>query len=167
MKFAEAKRIEALKKSTVKIKGNDVVASWKLLIGVFIIPPIINLTSIIFFFTFSKRYASSFLGRYFVSCIFCVLLCCYLTACVQLLNGVKSNMRLCRIRFFVILYRKTIARLRAKRKELKRHVKDIMDKHSAINEHTLFKRKSFSEQSTSPWHINTDEVFGALSEIYS
>ena len=167
MKFAEQKRIEALKKSTVKIKGNDVVASWKLLIGVFIVPPMINLTSVVFFFTFSKRYASSFIGRYLVSCIFCVFLCLYLTFCVQLLNGVKSNMRLCRIRFFVILYRKTIARLRAKRRELKRHVKDVMDKHSTMNDQALFKRKSFSEQSTSPWHINTDEVFGALSEIYS
>lgn len=167
MRFAEKKRIEALKKSTVKIKGNDVVASWKLLIGVFMIPPIINLTSMVFFFTLSKRYATSYIGRYFVSCIFCVILCVYLTACVQLLNGVKSNMRLCRIRFFVILYRKTIARLRAKRKDLKRHVKDVMDRHSAMNDQALYKRKSFSDNTTSPWHINTDEVFGALSEIYS
>ena len=164
MRFAENKRLEALKKSTVKIKGNDVVASWKILIGLFLIPSIINLTCVVFFFTYAGRYASSYIGRYFVTCVFFLVLCLYLTFCVQLLNGVKSNIRICRIRFFVILYRKTIARLRAKRKELKRHVKDVMDKYSVINDHQIHKRKSF-EGNNSAWHINTDEVFGALSEI--
>lgn len=167
MRFAEEKRVDALKKSTVKIKGNDVVASWKILIGIFIIPPMINITTFVFFLTYAHRFASSFIGRYIVSCIFCIILCLYLTICVQLLNGVKTNMRICRIRFFVIIYRKTIARLRATRKELKRHVKDTMDKYSKMNDMTLFKRKSFSESKTSAWHINTEEVFGALSEIYS
>lgn len=166
MWFAEKKRVEALKKSSVKIKGNDVVASWKILVGLFIIPPVLNLTTALFFFTFSHRYASTFMGRYLASCVFCVILCLYLTFCVQLLNGVKSNSRRCRIRAFVILYRKTIARLRAHRKELKRHVKTVMDKYSTMNEQTLFKRKSFQDKpKMSDWHINTDEVFGALSEI--
>lgn len=167
MWYAEKQRIAALKKSSVKIKGNDVVASWKILIGVFIVPPIINLTTILFYFTYSKRFASSFIGRYLASCVFCLCLCLYLTVCVQLLNGVKTNMRICRIRFFVLIYIKTIARLRKRRKELKRLVKDTMDKYSKMNATTLFKRKSFSETRHSDWHINTDEVFGALSEIYS
>lgn len=167
MRFAEKKRIEALKKSTVKIKGNDVVASWKILIGVFIIPPIINLTAVIFFLTYSQRFASTFVGRYFASVAFLVLLSLYLTFCVQLLNGVKSNMRLCLIRFFVILYRKTIARLRARRRDLKKQVKVVMDKYSQLNDQALFKRKSVTENKTSDLHINTDEVFGALSEFIS
>ena len=167
MKYAENKRIEALSKSTVKIKGNDVVASWKIMIGVFIVPPVINLTTILFHFTYAKRFATSFTGRYLVSCLFCLCLCVYLTVCVQLLNGVKTNMRICRIRFFVIIYIKTIARLRKRRKELKRLVKDTMDKYSKMNDKTIFKRKSFSESKVSDWHINTDEVFGAFSEIYS
>lgn len=167
MRYAEQKRIEALKKSTVKIKGNDVVASWKLLIGVFLIPFVIFLTAVLFFFTYSQRLASGFAGRYFVSCIFYWILFGYLTFSVQMLNGVKTNSRICIIRFFVVLYRKTIARLTAKRKELKRSVKDTMDKYSKMHDQTLYKRKSFTDSHHSPWHINTEEVFGALSEIYS
>lgn len=36
--FAENKRKEALKKSKVKIRANDVVASWKMLLGLATIP---------------------------------------------------------------------------------------------------------------------------------
>lgn len=166
MKFAEMKRKEALAKSSVKIKGNDVVASWKLLVGVFLVPVIIQFTCLIFFFTYSKRYASTFLGRWLATTIFGWLIAAYLVYCVQLLNGVKTNFRIVMVRFFVILYRRRIQNLRKVRKDLKRQVKDVMDKYSKINDHTLIKRKSMQVSGEKNYlELDTEEIFGALEEF--
>ena len=78
MYFAEKKRKEALKKSTVKIKGNDVVASWKVLIGTFLVPVYVSCINIMFLIFISSRYASSILGRLLVTFIFSVILSLYL-----------------------------------------------------------------------------------------
>lgn len=164
MWFAEKKRKEALKKSSVKIKGYDVVASWKILIGVFLTPAVISVTSWIFFFLFSKRYASTLFGRLFSALIFCILLSLYLVFCVQLLNGIKTHMRICVVRAWVILYRNRIKKIRADRKILKKKVKDIMDKYSELNDLKVYKRKSVVlESSKADW--DNEQIFGALADI--
>lgn len=164
MRFAEKKRREALAKSSVKIQGNDVVASWKIMIGLFIVPIMIHLTSWIFFIFRSQVYASTLLGRWFASVLFAVCFSAYLVYCVQLLNGVKTNMRIVIIRFFVIIYRKRIANLRKIRKDMKRQVKDVMDKYSKLNDHTLLKRRSLYENE-SKFDMDIDQIFGELEDI--
>lgn len=182
MRFAEKKRKEALKKSSVKILGNDVVASWKILIGVFITPLVINITNLIFLVFFSSRWATGWMGRLLVTFIFCVVLSCYLVMCVLLLNGIKTHSRVCTVRFWVVLYHNRIGRARTTRKHLKKSVKEIMDKYSEINEQKLFKRKSIVEQPGKHHHtenknpkknipkkkqfeLDTDEIFGSLVDI--
>lgn len=167
MWFAEKKRKDALKKSSVKILGNDVVASWKILIGVFLTPAIVAITSWIFFFTLSKRYASTIIGRLFVQLIFVILFSLYLVLCVQLLNGVHRNFRICMVRFFVILYRNRIKALRQQRVDLKKRVKTLMDKHSQQHELVpIYKRKSlYVDESKLPHDENLEEVFGILKDI--
>lgn len=182
MRFAEKKRKEALKKSSVKILGNDVVASWKILIGVFITPLVVNITNLIFFLFFSNRWAAGWMGRLLVTFIFCVLLCCYLVMCVLLLNGIKTHSRVCTVRFWVVLYHNRIAKARTTRKHLKKSVKEIMDKYSKLNEQQLYKRKSIVEHPDKQPHVDnknpkknlskkkqfeldTDEIFGSLVDI--
>lgn len=164
MNYAEKKRVDALKKSSVKVSGNDVVASWKILIGLFLVPSIVNFTAILFFFFRSHVYATTFLGRYGVSMIFCILFSTYLVYCVQMLNGAKTNFRIVAVRLFVILYRNRIAKLRKSRKELKRQVKDVMDKYSELNQHATIKRRSLYVKSD-PLDIDVEEIFGELQEI--
>lgn len=166
MRFATHKRKQALAKSTVKITGNDVVASWKILLGLFLVPGVINLTTLLFYFFRSHIYASSTTGRISASLFFSVCLCGYLVYCVQLLNGVKTNLRIVMIRFFVIIYRKRIANLRAVRKDLKRQVRQVMDKYSKLNQHTLIKRRSLHiSDSLLDIDIDADEIFGNLKDI--
>ncbi len=182
MRFAEKKRKEALKKSSVKILGNDVVASWKILIGVFITPLVINITNVIFLVFFSGRWAEGFLGRLLATFIFCVVLCSYLVMCVLLLNGINTHSRVCTVRFWVVLYHNRIGRARTTRKHLKKSVKEIMDKYSMINEQQLFKRKSVVDltgkhhlldtkhpKKVAPkkksFELDTDEIFGSLVDI--
>jgi glycerol-3-phosphate O-acyltransferase / dihydroxyacetone phosphate acyltransferase len=162
--YAENKRRQALKKSTVKIKGNDVVASWKIMIGLFLFPAAINFASFLFFIFRSHVYASTWTGRILVSVLFSFLFTCYLVYCVQLLNGVKTNMRTVVIRFFLVIYRKTIAKLRKTRKDLKRQVKDVMDKYFKLNQHKLIKRKSLSPTSDK-FDMDLEEIFGELNDI--
>ncbi len=168
MWFAEKKRREALKKSSVKIKGNDVVASWKVLIGVFLVPVYINLISFVFFIFMSKRYATTFSGRVFATFIFCWVLSAYLIFAVQLLNGFKTNFRKCIVRFWVILYRNRIKKIRDTRKSLKAMAKAVMDKYSEENEHVFkYKRKSVLHGPTGirSSSIDTDDAFAALADI--
>lgn len=164
MRFGEKKRKEALAKSSVKIKGNDVVASWKIMVGLFLVPASVNLISFIFLVFRSQVYASTLIGRLFVSFIFSIIFWAYLVYCVQLLNGVKTNLRIVLIRFFVIIYRNTIAKLLKTRKDLKRQVKDVMDKYSTMNQHSLIKRRSFYANGD-PLDIDFDQIFGELNDI--
>jgi glycerol-3-phosphate O-acyltransferase / dihydroxyacetone phosphate acyltransferase len=167
MKFAEKKRQEALKKSTVKIKGNDVVASWKILIGVFLCPIVVHLTSWVFFFFGSQRFAQTMLGRMYISCLFGIVLALYLLFCVQLLNGVKTNFRLIVVRAWSVLYKNRIAKIRKDRKTLKKHVKELMDKLSTQSDNSLpYKRRSlFIEERQKQNLLDTEEIFGTLKEI--
>ena len=182
MWFAEQKRKEALRKSSIKILGNDVVASWKILVGVFITPLVINITNLIFLIFFSSKWAKGFLGRIFVTSVFCLLLCCYLVMCVLLLNGIKTHSRVCTVRFWVVLYHNRVGKARSNRKHLKKSAKEIMDKYSVINDQTLYKRKSVIEQpgklnladpknpkknqpKKKTFELDTDEIFGSLVDI--
>jgi glycerol-3-phosphate O-acyltransferase / dihydroxyacetone phosphate acyltransferase len=167
MKFAEKKRQEALKKSTVKIKGNDVVASWKILVGVFLCPIVVHLTSWVFFFFGADRFAQTVLGRLQVSCLFGIVLALYLLFCVQLLNGVKTHFRLIVVRAWSVLYKNRIAKIRKDRKLLKKQVKELMDKLSTLNESSLpYKRKSLVVEERQKQNLlDTEEIFGTLKEI--
>lgn len=167
MKYAEKKRQEALKKSSVKIKGNDVVASWKILIGVFLCPVVVHLTCWIFFFFGSHRFSSTLAGRFQASCIFGFGLALYLLFCVQQLNGIKTHFRLLVVRAWSVLYKNRITKIRKDRKVLKRKVKDLMDKLTSLNQPSLvYKRRSFVMDEASKQNlIDTEEIFGTLSEI--
>ena len=56
--------------------------------------------------------------------------------------------------------------MRKLRKDLKRQVKDVMDKYSKINEHTLIKRKSMQSGGEKNYlDLDTEEIFGALEEF--
>lgn len=167
MKFAEKKRQEALKKSSVKIKGNDVVASWKILIGVFLCPVVHHLTCWVFFFFGSQRFSNSLFGRFQASCVFGFSLAAYLLFCVQQLNGVKTHFRLIVVRAWSVLYKNRIAKIRKDRKSLKRQVKELMDKFSTLNETALpYKRRSVVIDDHQKQNLlDTEEIFGTLSEI--
>lgn len=180
MTFAEKKRLEALKKSSVKIKGNDVVASWKILVGVFLAPAVIFITTIVFHIFVSRKVAFNSLTRILTSLLFFIVLTSYLVMCVQLLNGINTNTRICLVRCWVILYKNKIKKLRADRKELKKKVKETMDLHSQKNQHdVLIKRKSTvqnrkdSNASSRGYQrglaikldIEGEEIFGTLVDI--
>lgn len=167
MWFGEKKRKEALKKSSVKIKGNDVVASWKVLIGVFLVPLYVNLINLIFLIFVSQRYAKTFLGRLFATFVFCWILSLYLIFTVQLLNGFQTNLRKCIVRFWVVLYVNRIKKIREHRASLKILAKSVMDKYSEQNDQAFkYKRKSLHVGGSGrKGEIDTEEAFAALADI--
>ena len=83
-----------------------------------------------------------------------------------MLNGFKTNLRVCIVRFWVILYKNRTKKLREDRKKLKPIVKEIMDKYSAQNEQAfLYKRKSVVKDKKDYMDLDVDQIFGTLSEI--
>ena len=77
--FAEKMRVESLKKSSVKIKGFDVIASWKIMYSVSVMIPYLFLTCFIYFISFSWRMASTWTGMYQNTLLFLVLWLLYQT----------------------------------------------------------------------------------------
>jgi len=60
---AEEMRQKALAKSSVKIKANDVVASWKTFIGFALFPVYYGSAMLVFFYFRSGVYAEGFIKR--------------------------------------------------------------------------------------------------------
>lgn len=142
MRFAEKKRLQALKSSSVKIKGNDVVASWKIMVGLPLAIVLFNVLHVVFYIFFSGRFVSGIFHRIILSSAFNFVFFWYIVMCIQMLNGIKTHFRVVTVRFFYVLYRNRIARVRSKRTELKKQVKNIMDKYSKLYEQSLYTRKS-------------------------
>lgn len=163
---AERKRKEALKNSSVKIKGSDVVASWKILAGLVLFLVYYNVTMLLVFVFYTFRHYSGFVKICVVQCLLNLGVFLYIIMCFQLTNGVNTHFRICMIRCFKYLYWKTIKRVRAERKELKADVKATMDRYSIMTDKSMIiRRNSLKSKDIALNEIEAREIFGTLEEF--
>lgn len=85
-KISRKKAVEALAASTVKIKANDVIATWKILIGMGFAPLLYILWSVLITYHFRNRFSSRFIT-------FCVsyILCCAVTYSALIIGDIGMD----------------------------------------------------------------------------
>lgn len=178
---ASKSRKQALAKSEVKIKGNDVMASVKILQGIPLVLVVNTIRNLIFFVFFSGRFVNGLAARCLLTVLLSALFDIYIiskdpvfgatsnsnhSAMIQFHNGLNSAFRICRIRIFVIFYRRRIQEIRKQRKELTAKIFDFIAKYNkmVIKKYEEIKDKRAKASKTNIY-IDTEEAFSALTEI--
>lgn len=142
--IAESKRREALAKSNVKIRGNDVVASWKTLACCALSPVYFAITNLIFYIWYSQRFAGEgFLMRCLVTWVFSVLGFIYLAVIVPLSDKLLFHLRVCSVRLFVVFYKRKVQHLKRMRENLVVQVYLLSDKYGKMFIDKFEKRRLF------------------------
>jgi len=101
-------RQKALAKSSVKIKANDVVASWKTLIGFGLFPIYYGSAMLAFYIFVSGLYAEGFIKRVCVTWVVAFIFFWYLAATIKLSDSLIYHARICTMRVFYVFYKKKV-----------------------------------------------------------
>lgn len=103
-KEAEKKRQKALSSSYVKVRGTDVMTTWKIVLSMVLIP--VSLTIWVIGFYFCSKYAFKSESPFFYTMIFYFIFPVYLYASVYMFDGIERSLNILYARLVNILLTK-------------------------------------------------------------
>jgi len=127
--LAETKRQQALAKSSVKIKANDVVASWKILIGCALFPVYYFIITLVWFIVRSHKYADGYCSRFAWTQFWGALFLIYLAITIKVSDSLLYNLRIISMRTFYVLYKQKVQSLIEIRSILQNQVYELSEKY--------------------------------------
>lgn len=166
IKIGEDNRKKAVASSSVKVKGEDVVASYKFLFGIPVQVFFSTVYNIIYFFYFSHKLFDGLCARLISVPVFCLLFSTYLVYTMNFYNGVNTHIKIIMIRVFAVIYKGRIAALVEWRANLQEEVLNYIEKYDKLvmRKYDEGKKLTLTRQSTKN-SIDTDDVFSVLEEF--
>lgn len=132
--MTEYKRRKALQGSYVKIKGTDVLSTWKVLYGIVLLPMLFGVSNLVFFLILYYRYEQRFWNAFRFTLWFSVLFPLYVYTATLMYDHLYNNGRLLfiRIKYFIMFRKRGVKKMKelgAERVELEKKIIDTINRH--------------------------------------
>lgn len=125
---AENERVKALKKSTVKIKANDVIASFKLVTYFALLPIYVGLFTFAYYMLLTLKFEFSLIEAYWHTLLFFFLFPVIQSTTITFHDRVSDNYSEFQGRFLSLFYTGQVELIQQTRKVLKKKVRAAVDK---------------------------------------
>ncbi|CAD8112845.1 unnamed protein product [Paramecium sonneborni] len=162
--YTERERQKALANSKVKLSGKDVIASYKILASIMIVPAAIAIYTVLFHYALKKWNFISKEKQLKLTLIFFLLWPFYITAMIRSNDGLIRHSRKVKSQILFFLYQSKYRKLKKQREQLQDKIRKMVD---MLGENVVadFTKKRVFSFDTKKDKLDIDNVFCSLEEL--